>query len=978
MKRLQLVRKKLLPLLLCVAVAGSQIPVMAADVEGFSDSAEGFNEEWSEDTQTQSAEAEDTTETAEGNTAGNTAGNTGIPDEQTEDIAEAADGDTEDVALQSSEEDTETPETSEGLSSDSQEDTFGDGEESFGDASDSGESGIEYIKGRPLTEEEEQEQLAPFDNLTSYSTAVEIGNDVDEVPMGRAAAYPPYYNAADQGYVTSVKNQEPYGMCWAFGMASLLETSFLTQGLGAYDLSEEHLAYFFANRKNDPLGNTYGDVNKHMGTDDKGNADYHEGGNDLLASMFLSTWSGMTTEGDVPLATDSTHTQKTGVTPAASKAYNAAAYLKNAYFSDYSVNAMKKLLVANNSVTVMYNAQNAYYNASTAAYSYPTSTKNVNHVVTVVGWDDNYSAKNFRASSKVKGDGAWIVKNSWGTGWGKSGYFYMSYEDKSVSELVAATAVNTPKYSNNYFYDGTSGLGSIRMYAGEQLSSVFRASAGNGKAESLGEVTLSSMSANNSYTVQVYTNLKDASDPTSGTPAYSTPVSCSQPMAGVMTFQIPEVLLSQNSLYSIVVTNAGSTYIKYCVEAEVSYGWCSFSPSIVSGQSFLRYNAEDTWMDAVEFNPSVTPRIKAHTRTLSSAARMQLSSSEISLYSGDQKTLNASATRSEMDASGIVWESSDTSVAAVNGSGVVTAKNPGTATITCYGKNARGIRATCKVTVKLRQTTGVKLVSKAFNRIRISWKAVPGCNRYAIYRWDESGNSKKMATVTADVVTWQDTAVKTGSTYTYRIRASYVRSGKKTVYGTVSSPFSAKAELGKARAVAEAVSGPCNRVSWKKVPGASGYYIYRKLQGKSWVRIGTVNNKVLSWQDTKIEGITSYAYAVRPYKNVDGKKVFGGYQASSYILSYPELQKISSVRKTSRGLKICWKAQKKADCYQIYRKTGKGSWKKIGTVSGGSRSSFEDKTAKKGTTYYYAVRAGIKTSGGKVLCGGYAAKAAKR
>ena len=133
---------------------------------------------------------------------------------------------------------------------------------------------------------------------------------------------------------------------------------------------------------------------------------------------------------------------------------------------------------------------------------------------------------------------------------------------------------------------------------------------------------------------------------------------------------------------------------------------------------------------------------------------------------------------------------------------------------------------------------------------------------------------KKMATVTADVVTWQDTAVKTGSTYTYRIRASYVRSGKNTVYGAASPPLAAKAELGKARAVAEAVSGPCNRVSWKKVSGASGYHIYRKLQGKSWVRIGTVNNKVLSWKDTEIEGITSYAYAVRPYKKVDGKKSF--------------------------------------------------------------------------------------------------------
>lgn len=78
-------------------------------------------------------------------------------------------------------------------------------------------------------------------------------------------------------------------MCWAFGMASLLETSFLTQGLELMTCRKS-IWRIFANRKNDPLGNTYGDVNKHMGTDDKGNVDYHEGGNDLLASMFLSTW----------------------------------------------------------------------------------------------------------------------------------------------------------------------------------------------------------------------------------------------------------------------------------------------------------------------------------------------------------------------------------------------------------------------------------------------------------------------------------------------------------------------------------------------------------------------------------------------------------------------------------------------------------------------------------------------------------------
>ena len=121
----------------------------------------------SESSSTAPAESEPETQPKTGKTLVVYYSASGNTERVAKDIAEAADGDTEDVALQSSEEDTETPETSEGLSSDSQEDTFGDGEESFGDASDSGESGIEYIKGRPLTEEEEQEQLAPFDNLTS-------------------------------------------------------------------------------------------------------------------------------------------------------------------------------------------------------------------------------------------------------------------------------------------------------------------------------------------------------------------------------------------------------------------------------------------------------------------------------------------------------------------------------------------------------------------------------------------------------------------------------------------------------------------------------------------------------------------------------------------------------------------------------------------------------------------------------------------
>ena len=232
----------------------SQIPVVAAD---FSDA----EIEAGEDSTMQENTAEDWNQQSE--ESGET--DTDIYGEDISGAVSESSEENEEISLQGSETDDTATEIEQ--FSLEQTDPFSDGETEF----DSEDTGIEYIKGRPLTEEEEKEQLAPFDSLTSYSTAIEIGNDTGEIPMGRAAAYPSYYNAAEQGYVTSVKNQDPYGMCWAFGMASLMETSLLSQGLGTYDLSEEHLAYFWANRSNDPLGNTAGDINRHYGTDDYGN-----------------------------------------------------------------------------------------------------------------------------------------------------------------------------------------------------------------------------------------------------------------------------------------------------------------------------------------------------------------------------------------------------------------------------------------------------------------------------------------------------------------------------------------------------------------------------------------------------------------------------------------------------------------------------------------------------------------------------------
>ena len=490
---------------------------------------------------------------------------------------------------------TDTGSDAELFGSDDAKQEFQDGENS-----EEGTDGIRYIKGRPLTEEERKEELEPFKNLKPLDPGIEVESDLTSVYAAygnREAAFPSSYDARKEGLVTPVKNQNPFGTCWAFGMAAIMETSLLAQNKGTYDLSEEHLSYFFSNRQNDPLGNTPDDKNYVLGN-------YHViGGNDHLAAIYLSTWSGMTTEADVPFPTDSSHQNDLTVQIPESKAYNSAAYLKNASVSKYSEERMKEMLLNDHAVSIMLYMKESYVNPDTAAYCYPVGKSNstvINHIVTVVGWDDTYSKDNFLPVSNVTSDGAWIIKNSWGEKKGDGGYYYLSYQDPNISKLVSAEAVaaSDQKYRNNYFYDGSSALSVIPIQAGQSVAAVYETTAGKGKAEVLGEVNLVTNSDNACYKIQIYTDLTDPYDPESGTAAYAAPYEFEQPIAGVQTISVPEVVLKQGSRYSVVITNSGIEKISFGVEAKSSYGnWFTCTAGIETGQGCIGNGQVDRWKD---------------------------------------------------------------------------------------------------------------------------------------------------------------------------------------------------------------------------------------------------------------------------------------------------------------------------------------------------------------------------------------------
>ncbi|MDO5563212.1 MAG: lectin like domain-containing protein, partial [Synergistaceae bacterium] len=80
-----------------------------------------------------------------------------------------------------------------------------------------------------------------------------------------------------------------------------------------------------------------------------------------------------------------------------------------------------------------------------------------NHAVLIVGWNDDFSRDDFGGvyspDMKPASDGAWIVRNSWGTEYGDNGYYYVSYEENSLCNANAFIAESAVAEEKIYQYD---------------------------------------------------------------------------------------------------------------------------------------------------------------------------------------------------------------------------------------------------------------------------------------------------------------------------------------------------------------------------------------------------------------------------------------------------------------------------------------------------------------------------------------------
>ena len=238
---------------------------------------------------------------------------------------------------------------------------------------------------------------------------------------------PSRFSLVENGWDTSVKNQGSLGICWDYAVIASVETA-LKKATGLeFDLSENNLKNLISRYS------IYGN-----------GREANVGGNLWDASSYMANSLGPVLEVNDPIG-------RLEFSPLLTNAF----HVSNIAYATRNRNSP----LANDEVkeaVIKYGGVRASINMGTPknGYNYyENSTTGTNHAILIVGWDDNYAASNFPGD--CPGDGAWIVKNSWGPNSGKNGYIYVSYYDTSFawSTLTYIIFNDTVRYSRVYQYD---------------------------------------------------------------------------------------------------------------------------------------------------------------------------------------------------------------------------------------------------------------------------------------------------------------------------------------------------------------------------------------------------------------------------------------------------------------------------------------------------------------------------------------------
>lgn len=162
--------------------------------------------------------------------------------------------------------------------------------------------------------------------------------------------------------------------------------------------------------------------------------------------------------------------------------------------------------------------------------------------------------------------------------------------------------------------------------------------------------------------------------------------------------------------------------------------------------------------------------------------------------------------------------------------------------------------------------------STSWNSCTLRWNRINNAQSYILYRKTNSGKYAKIKTLNANTTSYKDTKITIGNKYSYVIRASR-KTSSGYIYSPTSKAVTVKPNLLRPSTKLKTLKGK-QIISWKKVPGATGYVLYQKKGNGSFKKVKTVSARNLSYT-FKTSKNTTYSYRVVPYRTINRKAKTG-------------------------------------------------------------------------------------------------------
>lgn len=266
---------------------------------------------------------------------------------------------------------------------------------------------------------------------------------------------PTKYDPRQTGIYTEINNQGRMGICWMYGMTATVEQNIVKNYGRKFNISELHGVVALSDS-----------VKKaRMTSTDTG---YYtsgpvRGGTKAMALQYVTNWNSPIFDDDI--YTWSANVKETDY-PKSIFENNSFAVIHNILkisqnepqFTDSEplLRVTEAKYVPKNKNDIKYAVQNygavqvdIYANQKllkvdeNGDQSYNNKSMLANHAVTIVGWDDDYPVDNFKDEVKPQNNGAWLVKNSWGSNSQKTGYLWVSYEEQSITNPLVITGAKS-------------------------------------------------------------------------------------------------------------------------------------------------------------------------------------------------------------------------------------------------------------------------------------------------------------------------------------------------------------------------------------------------------------------------------------------------------------------------------------------------------------------------------------------------------